>query len=185
MGSGSAADSGIGEDPDGKILAPRLRRTLAWRIVHRPGGTIAGATQYGHLHDQLITGYADAGFLDEITFEQFLLRAETLHDDHQRLQDGEHVSGPAAGEYRNRVDEASRFAGLTITTTSQVDNALANPALQVHHGALLTWVYREATAACRSASSEDTGPAWNRCRLTCSNAARSDRDIAALHHATG
>jgi len=33
----------IDDDPDGKIIAPRLRRTLAWHIVRRPGGTIAGA----------------------------------------------------------------------------------------------------------------------------------------------
>jgi hypothetical protein len=28
----------IGEDPGGKIVPPRLRRTLAWHIVRRPGG---------------------------------------------------------------------------------------------------------------------------------------------------
>jgi hypothetical protein len=61
----------IGADPHGNIQVPRLRRTLAWHIVRRPGGTIAGATQYGHLHTQMIQGYAggaDSGFLDDITF---------------------------------------------------------------------------------------------------------------------
>ncbi|CRK56931.1 hypothetical protein [Alloactinosynnema sp. L-07] len=172
----------IGEDPEGSITAPRLRRTLAWHIVRKPGGTIAGATQYGHLHTNIIRGYAGnaaSGFLDEITFEEFLLRAETLHDDHQRLTRGEHVSGPAADTYKDRVAAASRFAGLTITTPAQVNNALANPDLQVHHGALLTCVYRPATAACQDDGTGD-GPVWGRCRLTCRNAARTDRDITAL-----
>jgi hypothetical protein len=151
--------------------------------VRRPGGTIAAATQYGHLHTQLIQGYAgraDSGFLDEITFEEFLLRVETIHDDHQRLARAEHVSGPAADAYRARVAAGTRFGGLTITSPAQASEALANPDLQIHHGALLTCVYRPATAACRDQHDADDGPAWPRCRLTCGNIARTDRDITAL-----
>lgn len=173
----------IGEDPHGTISAQRLRRTLAWHIVRRPGGTVAGSTQYGHLYTRVVHGYAgraNSGFLDEITFEEFLLRAETLHEDHQRLAQGEHVSGPAADAYKTRVTAAGRFAGLTITTPAQVNNAMTNPDLQVHHGALLTCVYRPATAACRDATDSDSGPSWPRCRLTCRNAARTDRDITEL-----
>jgi integrase len=160
----------IREDPDGSITASRLRKTLAWHIVRRPGGTVAGATQYGHLGEQLMTGYAGhaaSGFPDEISFEEFLLRAEQLYDDHQRLQRGEHVSGPAAGDYRQRAAASAEFAGLMLTTPAQVDAVLANPSLQVHHGKLVTCVWRAETAACQS----DDGPAWHRCRLTCSNIA--------------
>ncbi|GLP73568.1 hypothetical protein TUM20983_06780 [Mycobacterium antarcticum] len=173
----------IPADPHGSIQVPRLRRTLAWHIVRRPGGTIAGATQYGHLHAQMMHGYAggaDSGFLDEITFEQFLHRAETLHDDSQRLESGEHVSGPAAEVYRARIARARTFAGLTVTTTSQVNTALSNPALQIHHGAVVTCVFQRATAACLEPSDRSTGPSWSRCRLGCVNAARTDRDAAHL-----
>jgi len=173
----------IGADPEGTIQVPRLRRTLAWHIVRRPGGTIAGATQYGHLHTQMIHGYAggaDSGFLDDITFERFLHRAEIIHDDHQRLQRGEHVSGPAADEYRDRVDRASAFAGLTVSTTSQINQALSNPDLQIHHGAVVTCVFRRATAACLKTSDGSAEPFWSRCRLGCVNAARTDRDAANL-----
>lgn len=173
----------IGADPDGTIQVPRLRRTLAWHIVRRPGGTIAGATQYGHLYTQMIQGYAggaDAGFLDDITFEQFLHRAEIIHDDSQRLEHGEHVSGPAADEYRARIARASTFGGLTVTTKTQVANALKNPDLQVHHGAVVTCVFRRATAACLEPSDSSAEPFWSRCRLSCVNAARTDRDAANL-----
>jgi integrase len=173
----------IPSDPFGAIQVPRLRRTLAWHIVRRPGGTIAGATQYGHLHTQMIQGYAggaDAGFVDEITFEQFLHRAETLHDDAQRLERGEHVSGPAADEYQARVARARSFSGLTVTTTSHASNALANPALQIHHGAVVTCVFRRATAACLQSADSVAGPSWSKCRPSCVNAARTDRDVANL-----
>jgi len=175
----------IGADPHGTIQVPRLRRTLAWHIVRRPGGTIAGATQYGHLHTQMIHGYAggaDSGFLDDITFEQFLHRAEIIHDDSQRLERGEHVSGPAADEYRARVARASTFAGLTVTTKSQINNALSNPDLQIHHGAVVTCVFRRATAACLEPADSSAEPFWSRCRLGCVNAARTDRDAANLRH---
>lgn len=173
----------IPDDRQGTIQVPRLRRTLAWHIVRRPGGTIAGATQYGHLHTQITQGYAggaDAGFLDEITFEQFLHRAETLHDDAHRLENGEHVSGPAADEYKARLGRANTFTGLTVTTTSQVNTALANPDLQIYHGALVTCVFRPATAACLPHTDDVTRPVWSRCRLDCTNAARTDRDVANL-----
>lgn len=173
----------IGADPHGAIQVPRLRRTLAWHIVRRPGGTIAGATQYGHLHAQMIQGYAggaDAGFLDDITFEQFLHRAETIHDDHHRLEHGEHVSGPAADEYRARVARASIFAGLTVTTKTQINQALSNPDLQIHHGAVVTCVFRRATAACLEPTDSSAEPSWSRCRLGCVNAARTDRDAVNL-----
>ena len=173
----------IPDDPQGAIQVPRLRRTLAWYIVRRPGGTIAGATQYGHLHTQMIQGYAggaDAGFLDEITFEQFLHRAETIHDDANRLDHGEHISGPAAEEYRARIARARTFAGLTVTTTSQINNAMTNPDLQIHHGSLVTCVFRPANAACLQPTDDSTEPAWSRCRPNCVNAARTDRDAVNL-----
>src|SRR5262249_12843596 len=39
----------IPADPHGRIAATRFRRTLAWHIVRRPRGLVAGAIQYGHL----------------------------------------------------------------------------------------------------------------------------------------
>jgi hypothetical protein len=67
------------------------------------------------------------------------------------------TSGPAADAYRARVGAARRFAGLTITTPAQANHALAAPDLQVHHGALLTCVYRPETAACQQYNQTESG----------------------------
>jgi len=98
----------------------------------------------------------------------------------RKLAEGEHVSGPAAEEYRRRVSAATRFAGISVTTPAQVDNVLANVDLNVYHGDLLTCVWRLETAACREAGEDSDTPAWPRCRLSCRNIARTDRDIAAV-----
>jgi hypothetical protein len=45
-------------------------RTLAWHIVRRPRGLIAGAIQYGHLHAQITLGYAKAREFHQM--EEFL-----------------------------------------------------------------------------------------------------------------
>ncbi|MFC6088092.1 hypothetical protein [Saccharothrix lopnurensis] len=45
---------------------------------------------------------------------------------------------------------------------------------------LLTCIWRPATAACQDDADSDDGPTWPRCHPTCANAARTDRDIAAL-----
>jgi integrase len=169
----------IPDDADGPLAAPRLRRTLAWHIVHRPGGLIAGATQYGHVHTQIMqgyAGYADSGFANELEFENVLTQAQTIHDDAARLDAGEVVSGPAAGEYKSRIANRPIFLGATIPSPNQVKRLLANPALAIHRGALLTCVYRPETAACQSQRKADT-PDWGRCRLGCPNIAYTDRDI--------
>ncbi|MFF7562494.1 hypothetical protein ACFZB4_21300 [Streptomyces pseudovenezuelae] len=47
----------------------------------------------------MLQGYAgsyDSGFPDGYDFEDWLYRSELLADDTQALEDGEHVSGPAA-----------------------------------------------------------------------------------------
>lgn len=83
---------------------------------------------------------------------------------------GPHISGPSASRYKDRVAQAPQFVGRTVSTNAQVNAALANPSLQIHHGALLTCVWRPETALCQDGTSADK-PAWSRCRLTCQNIA--------------
>ncbi|MFD7476131.1 hypothetical protein ACFV8Z_29275 [Streptomyces sp. NPDC059837] len=63
-------------------LTPRqFRRTLAWFIARRPGGTIAGALQYRHQRIQMFEGYAgtsNSGFRDEVEAEEGFARGQFL-----------------------------------------------------------------------------------------------------------
>jgi hypothetical protein len=67
-----------------KLSTPQFRRTLAWFIARRPGGSIAGAIAYRHMSIQLFECYAgtsDSGFRAEVESEQALARGEQLLND--------------------------------------------------------------------------------------------------------
>ncbi len=177
----------IPADPSGAISPSRFRRTLAWHIVRRPRGLIAGAVQYGHVHVQMTLGYSgsyDSGFPDEHAFEQWLYQLEQLTGDHQLLLDGEHVSGPAAESYRQRVHAGrEQFAGRVLTNIRQARDMLTNPLLQVYPGRAMTCVFDPAKALCQQHRAEGdsrTTPDLDDCRTTCQNIAYTDRDTRQL-----
>ncbi|MFJ3932656.1 hypothetical protein [Streptomyces sp. NPDC090029] len=174
----------IPDDRHGSLAPSRLRRTLAWFIRRRPRGLVAAAIQYGHVHVQMLQGYAGSyasGFPDEYAFEDWLYRMETVAEDERALAAGEHVSGPAADTYRHRVSAAHRtFAGRVLTSTGQARDLLGNPLLQIHHGRGMTCVLNPATAACQLRGTADdplVTPDTDDCRPKCPNLARTDRDI--------
>ncbi|MEU9079108.1 site-specific integrase [Kitasatospora sp. NPDC048538] len=180
-------DERVPPDPSGRQIYPvRFRRTLAWHIVRRPRGLVAGAIQYGHLHVGVTLGYSGtyaSGFPDEHSFETWLLRLEELADAEHRLRAGEHVSGPAAPTYTQRVHQASRqFAGRVLTNTRQARDLLDNPTLQIHEGKGMTCVFDPAKAKCRLGGDEQVRrtPDLTDCQPGCQNIARTDRDITVL-----
>ncbi|MEU7306077.1 hypothetical protein [Streptomyces sp. NPDC007206] len=64
-----------------RLTTRQFRRTLAWFIARRPGGTIAGALQYRHQRIQMFEGYAgtsDSGFRDEVEAEEAFTRGQFL-----------------------------------------------------------------------------------------------------------
>ncbi len=177
----------IPEDSHGTISPSRFRRTLAWHIVRRPRGLVAGAIQYGHLHVQMTLGYSgsyDSGFPDDHAFEDWLHRLERLANDHQRLVEGEHISGPAADTYRERTHDANQqFAGRVLATTRQARDMLANPTLQIYPGRAVTCVFDPAKALCQLRRADDEPretPDVDDCRTDCQNRAYTDRDIDEL-----
>lgn len=165
------------------INASRLRRTLAWFIVRRPRGLIAAAIQYSHVRTRVTLGYAGnyaSGFPDDLVFEEWLARLDTLADANDRLNHGEHVSGPAADTYHHRVTASTRFAGRVLRSARDATSMLANPDLQIFPGKGMTCVLDPARAACRLAA-DDHGtrrtPDITDCRPHCVNIARTDPDI--------
>jgi hypothetical protein len=177
----------IPDDEHGSLHSSRFRRTLAWFIRRRPRGLVAASIQYGHLHTRLLQGYAgsyESGFPDDYAFEDWLFRLEKLAEDQQALQSGEHVSGPAAETYRQRVAAAgAEFAGLVLTSPQQARDLLGNPLLQVHHGDGMTCVFNPATAACQFRGNRDdpqVTPDEDDCRPRCPNLARTDRDAIVI-----
>ncbi len=174
----------IPPDPVTPEISPsRLRRTLAWFIVRQPRGLVAAAIQYGHVKVKMTLGYSGSyasGFPDDLAFEQWLDRIDTLADARTRLHEGEHVSGPAADEYRARVDGSARFAGRAVRTAREANTLLANPDLQIFPGKGMTCVLDPAKAACRLTGDEHgtrTTPDLDDCKPHCANIARTDRDI--------
>ena len=129
------------------------------------------------------SGSYASGFPDDLAFEEWLAKLETLAQAHDRLQHGEHVSGPAADTYRQRVNAATRFAGRVLHTCREAAALLADPDLQIYQGKGMTCVLDPHKAACRLARDERGHrhtPDIDDCRPHCANIARTDRDITAL-----
>lgn len=175
----------IPPDPDGvPIHLSRFRRTLAWFIWHRPRGAVAAAMQYGHVRVSITQGYAgsaDSGFPDESAFEELLAHLQQATEDQRLLEEGERVSGPASGPYRERTGRASKhFQGRVIPTGRQARKALDNPDLQIYDGHGIRCVWDRDKALCRlqqNSNDRKRTPDLNNCRPTCQNIAITDRNI--------
>ncbi|MFG2550059.1 integrase SAM domain protein [Streptomyces sp. NPDC048581] len=183
------ADGGVAIPPDPikHLHASRFRRTLAFFIVRRPRGLIAAALQYGHLKTKVTLNYAaqgDDSWLDDVAVERLEMFLEQSEDDWTRLEeDDEHVSGPAAAEYRRRTAGTAIFLGRTVRAQASVKRLLEQSDTDIHHGEAMTCVHRAETAACRKEKlllglPDDDGPDESLCRSTCANLAYTDRDIA-------
>ncbi|MCX5327915.1 MULTISPECIES: hypothetical protein [unclassified Streptomyces] len=177
----------IRPDPVKHLHASRFRRTLAYFIVRRPRGLIAAALQYGHLKTKVTLNYAandDDSWLDDVAVERLEMVLEQSEDDWTRLEEEhEHVSGPAAAEYRRRTAGAAAFLGRTVRAQASVSRLLAQTDIDIHHGEAMTCVHRAETAACRKEKlllglPAGDGPDESLCRGTCVNLAYTDRDIA-------
>ncbi|MER5217889.1 hypothetical protein ABT063_47180 [Streptomyces sp. NPDC002838] len=71
------------DDPDGRIVLTRFRRTIAWFINRRPAGRIALGIQYGQLHATMAENYVGRSTTDMhqlLDPERALSTAETLAD---------------------------------------------------------------------------------------------------------
>lgn len=170
-----------------RLTTRQFRRTLAWFIARRPGGTIAGAIAYRHVSIQMFEGYAgtsESGFRAEVESEQALARGEHLlaitdHHEHAQLE------GPAAAEASRRLEHFSdraRFQGILITDPRRLQRLMKQEDPAVYPGQYATCVYDHTKALCRQhqALSGRTHPDLSGCRpLTCRNVALTDDNITA------
>ncbi|WP_158101488.1 hypothetical protein [Streptomyces bobili] len=97
--------------------------------MRRPRGLIAAALQYGHLKTKVTLNYVaqgDDSWLDGVAVERLEMVLEQSEDDWTRLdEDNEHVSGPAAAEYRRRSAGAAAFLGRTVVRRRASSDSLS------------------------------------------------------------
>lgn len=170
------------------LTTPQFRRTLAWFIARRPGGSIAGAIAYRHLSIQMFEGYAgtsDSGFRGEVESEQAIARSEHLLamiDQHEHTN----LAGPAAAEAQRRLAEFgqhARYSGTVITDERRLRKLMASSDPAIYPDKYVTCVHNHATALCqqrrdqRGALKPDIGS----CKpLICRNVALTPANIAHL-----
>lgn len=170
-----------------RLSTRQFRRTLAWYIARRPGGSIAGAIAYRHHSVQMFEGYAgssDSGFRAEVEAEEALARGEHLLamiDRHEH--DG--LIGPAAADAHRRLNEfdsATSFPGRVVTDRLRMLRILNNNDPAVYPGRYVTCVYDHAKALCRAKNGISSAPDLTTCKpLNCGNVALSGDNINAWH----
>lgn len=170
-----------------KLSTRQFRRTLAWFIARRPGGTVAGAIAYRHLSVQMFEGYAgasDSGFRAEVESEQALARGEHLlvmTDAHEHTN----LAGPSAAEAARRLEEfadRARFGGTVVTDRRRLKRLMERGDPAVYPGTYVTCVHDHVKALCRPRH-DTTGrdrPDLGTCRpLQCRNVALTADNTAA------
>ncbi|MFE9604535.1 hypothetical protein [Streptomyces hokutonensis] len=168
------------------VTTRQFRRTLAWFIARRPGGTIAGAIAYRHPSVQMFEGYAgtsESGFRPEVEAEQALARGQQFVDlvaagEHQRL------TGPAAEEAELRLAEFAQhadFRGKVVTDPVRLKRLMARRDPHIYPGGFVTCVHVPERALCHR---DDAGPSLSDCQpLRCRNVALNadNREALATH----
>lgn len=176
----------IPADPEEAVTVKRFRRTLAWFIYRKPGGRVALGVQYGHLRGYTTDGYGSrvaSGLRDVFPMEEALARADYLEDAHQRLENGEQVSGPAAGRYTQALHLFDRQFRGRYLSSQQAAALRANPQLRIYDNPqqFVTCCYDQAKALCHpdreTAASQLRSPDVSHCQPGCGNIARTDHNI--------
>lgn len=177
----------IPADPEDAVTVKRFRRTLAWFIYRKPGGRVALGVQYGHLRGYTTDGYGSrvaSGLRDVFPMEEALARADYLEDAHQRLENGEQVSGPAAGRYTQAIHLFDQQFRGRYMSNKQSAALRANPQLRIYDNPqqFVTCCYDQSKALCHpdrgTTASPMRSPDVSHCQPGCGNIARTDQNIA-------
>lgn len=167
-----------------KLSTGQFRRTLAWYIARRPGGSIAGAIAYRHHSIQMFEGYAGtsaSGFRAEVEAEEALARGENLL---AMIDRNEHtaLSGPAAQEAERRLANMGAdpaFAGTVTTDRRRLQRLMEVHGPAIYPGRYVTCVYNPDKALCHKGTSVNAdAPNQAHCKpLTCRNVALTEENV--------
>jgi len=159
-----------------RLTTKQFRRTLAWFIARRPGGSIAGAIQFRHQSVQMFEGYAGtsaSGFRLEVEAELAIERGEFLLAAVERNEHKD-LTGPSADEARLRMQAfgaTARFQGIVAESPGQLKKLIAVHDPQIYPGRFVTCVFNPERALCTRSSK---GPEQGSCEpLDCKNVALS------------
>ena len=166
------------------LRTSQFRRTLAWFIARRPGGTIAGAIQYRHVSTQMFEGYAGttrSGFRAEAQQEEALARGERL----AALVEGhghEELRGPSAEEAAHRLEKFGdrvRFMGKT-PDEAQMHKIMRRDDPRIYPGKFVTCSDNPDRRLCRQPTDTSSEPSLGDCKpLACKNVALTADNIGA------
>ncbi|MCG7598028.1 hypothetical protein [Mycobacterium sp. PSTR-4-N] len=182
----------IPADPEESVTVTRFRRTLAWFIYRKPGGRVALGVQYGHLRGYTTDGYGSrvaSGLRDVFPMEEALARADYLEDAHQRLENGEQISGPAADRYTQAIHFFGRQFRGRYMSNKQAAALRANPQLRIYDNPqqFVTCCYDQSKALCHPdrqvTASRRRSPDVSHCQPGCGNIARTDQNVAQIEDA--
>lgn len=169
-----------------RLSSRQFRRTLAWYIARRPGGSIAGAIAYRHHSIHMFEGYAGtsaSGFRAEVEAEEALARGEQLLamiDQHDHTE----LLGPAAVNGAKRLDafaESAKFRGVVSTDRQRLLRLMKRHEPAIYPGQYVTCVYDHRKALCRTRSSTSGNlPDITTCQpLACGNVALTSDNLTA------
>lgn len=176
-------------DVDGRpwrLSSRQFRRTLAWYIARRPGGSIAGAIAYRHHSIRMFEGYAGtsaSGFRAEVEAEEALARGEQLLamiDQHDHTE----LLGTAAVDGTQRLEtlaENAKFRGVVSTDRQRLLRLMKRHDPAIYPGQYVTCVYDHRKALCRTRSSTSGDlPDITTCQpLACGNVALTGDNLTA------
>jgi hypothetical protein len=164
----------------------QFRRTLAWHVVNRPFGTVAGMRHFKHLGIQIMEGYGGmsaSGFAGELDEERMLGTLDSLVDRYDDWHRGVKLAGPGAVVLEREFEsiQASIGGGPMIADGARLRAMLKHRAKHLYPGLLSDCSFDPNYAQCGGT----TAPRREACRPnSCANSyITSEHKVRWLKHA--
>jgi hypothetical protein len=164
----------------------QFRRTLAWHIVNRPFGTVAGMRHFKHLGIQIMEGYGGmsaSGFAAELDEERMLGALDSLVDRYDDWHRGVKLAGPGAVVLEREFEsiQTSIGGGPMVADGARLRALLKHRAKHLYPGLLSDCSFDPNYAQCGGS----TAPRREACRPnSCANSyVTAEHKVRWLKHA--